>query len=71
MSTVDRELLEGMGNCYSVCGEDFESTVRMVASTRGRTATDVKEALARVAKDNGRDSDFRELRSRLPASFPL
>ncbi|MDA4126605.1 MAG: hypothetical protein OK452_05310 [Thaumarchaeota archaeon] len=35
MSPKDRELLEGMCNCYSVCGEGFEETVRMVASARG------------------------------------
>jgi hypothetical protein len=60
-----------MCNCYSVCGEDFENTVRMVANARRRTPDDVKEALARVARAHGRDSDYRVLRKRLPADFPF
>ncbi len=71
MTPRDRELLEGMCNCYSACGEDFENTVRMVASSRGRTKADVKETLGRLGKDHARDNDFRELRSRLPAGFPF
>jgi hypothetical protein len=71
LSPRDRELLEGMCNCHSVCGEGFEETVRMVASARGRTSDDVKETLARVAKVHSDDSDYALLRSRLPRDFPF
>jgi hypothetical protein len=67
----DRELLEGMCNCYSVCGEGFEETVRMVAASRGRTTSDVKQNLMILAKEHGRDGDYQVLRSRLPADFPF
>jgi hypothetical protein len=71
MSPKDRELLEGMCNCYSVCGEDFEGTVRMVAGARDRTAVDVKETLSRLAMENGTEDEYRSLRGRLPAEFPF
>jgi len=67
----DRELLEGMCNCYSVCGEDFENTVRMVAGSRGRAPEDVKRNLWRLAKENATEGDYHALRSRLPADFPF
>jgi len=68
---MERELLEGMCNCYSACGENFENTVRMVAHARGLTVADVKEILAMLAKDHGNDKDYMTLRSRLPAAFPF
>ena len=68
---MDRELMEGMCNCYSACGEDYDGTVRMVAGARGRTSAEVKETLARLAKDNANDIGFRELRNRLPSNFPF
>lgn len=71
MSPVDRELLQGMCNCYSVCGEDFENTVMMVASSRGRTKKDVKETLARLAEEHGREGEYLAFRRRLPADFPF
>lgn len=71
LSPVDRELLQGMCNCYSVCGEDFENTVGMVASSRGRTKEDVKETLARLAEEHGKEEEFLTLRRRLPADFPF
>jgi hypothetical protein len=67
----DRELLEGMCNCRSICGEDFDNTVKMVAGARGRTEEDVKETLLTVAKNHSRDKEYLTLRSRLPADFPF
>lgn len=69
LNPVDLELLQGMCNCYSVCGEDFEGTVRMVAGARGRTRDDVKEALARLAREHGGEQEYMALRKRLPAEF--
>jgi hypothetical protein len=71
LTPQDRELLEGMCNCYSVCGEDFENTVRMVAGSRGRTPEDVKRALSRLAKEDWTEPDYQALRSRLPTEFPF
>lgn len=71
MNPVEQELMEGMCNCYSVCGEGFEETVKMVASARKRTPTDVKQTLIRLARENGSDRYYRELRNRLPAGFPF
>jgi hypothetical protein len=67
----ERELLTGMGNCFEACGEDFDETVGMVASTRHRTREDVKQTLAAMREQYGRDPDYQALRSRLPGSFPL
>ena len=71
MTPRDQELLEGMCNCYSVCGEDFEDTVRMVAGSRGRTTDDVKKTLSRLAKESGTEAEYLALRNRLPAEFPF
>lgn len=71
MTPRDKELLEGMCNCYAVCGEDFEGTVAMVAGSRGRATGDVKETLQRIARENGNEREYRELRDRLPAGFPF
>lgn len=71
MTPEDKELLEGMCNCYSVCGENFENTVRMVAGSRGRTPEDVKETLLRLVKENANENDYRAFRSRLPPGFPF
>jgi hypothetical protein len=71
LTPKERELLQGMGNCYASCGDDFENTVGMVASARGRTSSDVKETLANMAKNYASDKDYVTLRSRLPAEFPF
>jgi hypothetical protein len=71
LTPKDRELLEGMCNCYSVCGEDFENTVRMVAGSRGRASEDVKVTLSRLAMENGAEPDYQTLRKRLPKDFPF
>lgn len=60
-----------MGNCYAACGEEFESTVRMVASSRSRTIEDVKQTLAGMREQYGRNPDYQSLRRRLPEAFPL
>ena len=60
-----------MCNCYAVCREDFENTVGMVACARHRTEADVKETLERMAGVYADDSDYKELRGRLPAEFPM
>jgi ferredoxin len=71
LNPVDEELMEGMGNCYSVCGEGFEETVRMVAGSRGRSESDVKDSLRRIAGQNGGEEEYKRLRARLPAEFPF
>lgn len=71
MNARERELLTGMGNCYEACGEDFEGTVRMVASSRHRTIDDVKTELGRMREAYGQDAEYVTLRERLPRSFPL
>lgn len=67
----ERELLTGMGNCYEACGADFEGTVEMVANSRRRTPSEVKETLARMRAEYRSDPDYQTLRRRLPESFPL
>lgn len=71
MNARERELLTGMGNCYEACGEDFEETVRMVASSRHRAIDDVKTELGRMREAYGQDAEYVTLRERLPRSFPL
>jgi hypothetical protein len=60
-----------MGNCYAACGENFEHTVEMVASSRGRTTEDVKQTLTRMAERYASDPDYHALRERVPASYPF
>jgi hypothetical protein len=67
----ERELLQGMGNCFAVCGEDFEGTTRMVASARGLEQDEVIQTLKIMRKNYGGDQDYKELRTRLPEDFPL
>ena len=67
----ERELLTGMGNCYEACGADFEGTVDMVANSRRREVSEVKETLARMRESYHTDPDYQALRRRLPESFPL
>ncbi len=67
----DRELLTGMGNCYDVCGEDFEETVRMVSSARGLTPDVVRARLDRIRKEWGESGTYQALRARLPDDFPF
>jgi len=69
MNARERELLQGMVNCYNTCHANFEETVGMVSSARGFTAEDVKETLNRLKESGG--EDYRALRGRLPKDFPL
>ncbi|MDX1534347.1 MAG: hypothetical protein R3291_01860 [Thermoplasmata archaeon] len=71
MDDSDRELLTGMGNCYDVCREDFEETVRMVSSARGLTADIVKARLLRMRDEWGDTEAYQALRARLPDDFPF
>lgn len=59
-----------MGNCFEACGEDFERTVEMVADSRRRSREEVKQTLVRLREQYGGDADYRQLRARLPTSFP-
>lgn len=68
---VDRELLEGMGNCYRACREGFEETMWMVGRARGLAPEEVKERLNRIREEFGETEEYRELRGRLPVDFPL
>lgn len=68
---ADRELLQGMGNCFEVCGDDFEHTVRMVARSRGLSPAEVKARLTYLKETLGDTPAYRRLRSRLPREFPL
>jgi hypothetical protein len=67
----DLELLTGMGNCYDVCGGNFEETVRMVSSARGLTPDVVKGRLNRIRAAWGESGTYQALRARLPDDFPF
>lgn len=67
----ERELLTGMGNCYAACGADFESTVEMVAGSRRLAPADVVATLKEIRERDGATEEYRALRSRLPAGFPV
>ncbi len=69
MNTRERELLQGMVNCYNTCHADFEDTIGMVSSARGLTPEDVKATLNRLKEAGG--EDYRNLRGRLPKHVPL
>ena len=69
MTPRERELLQGMVNCYHTCHADFEDTVGMVGSARGLSPEEVKGILARLRETGG--AEYQALRSRLPDTFPL
>ena len=71
MTPRERELLQGMGNCYEACHADFEDTVRMVGSGRDLSPEEVKTMLTRLKEKYGQDEEYKALRSRLPEDFPL
>jgi hypothetical protein len=66
----EEELLTGMGNCFAACHADFDDTLEMVSSSRGRTAEDVRAELGRMRSMYRGDPVYERLRSRLPAEFP-
>jgi len=69
MTPRERELLQGMVNCYHTCHADFEGTVSMVGSARGLSPEEVRGILARLRETDG--PEYKALRSRLPDAFPL
>lgn len=71
MTPTQRELLQGMSNCYTACGDDFENTVWMVARARELTADDVKRMLAEMKEKYSNDPEYLDLRKNLPSDFPL
>lgn len=68
---MDRELLEGMGNCYAACHASFDETIRMVSESRDRSADDVISALRRMKRELSAEPDYRRLRGRFPLEFPV
>ena len=71
MTPKERELLQGMVNCYHACHASFEDTASMVGSTRGLSPEEVKEILSRMREADVHGEEYRALRSRLPDDFPL
>jgi hypothetical protein len=67
----EKELLQGMCNCYSVCGADFEGTVSMVGGARGLSSAQVKDMLAKIKETYGKDQLYVEMRKKLPRDFPM
>ncbi|MCI4351721.1 MAG: hypothetical protein L3K15_09465, partial [Thermoplasmata archaeon] len=68
---VERELLQGMGNCFEACRDDFVGTIGMVAGARRRSREDVIATLRRMREVYGGDPEYVELRGRFPAEFPV
>ncbi len=71
MSPRERELLQGMSNCYAACHADFEDTISMVGGSRGLSLDEVRDMLARIRERYGQDEEYRKLRGRLPEDFPM
>lgn len=70
MTPRERELLQGMGNCYAACHGTFDETVAMVAGSRGRSVSDVRATLTDLRTRCGLEPEFLELRARVPLEFP-
>ncbi len=71
VSPRERELLQGMGNCYAACHGSFEETVEMVGGSRGLKPGEVKRMLTEIRERYGQDEDYKTLRSRFPEEFPV
>ena len=71
MTPEERELLQGMGNCYAACRASFEETLKMVGGSRSLSPEEVKTALTKLRKKYGTDREYKELRSRFPETFPV
>jgi hypothetical protein len=67
----DKELLQGMRNCYTVCGGNFEETIDMVSSARDREPEEVKVTLLRLSKEYGHTKTYQKLRTQIPEDFPF
>lgn len=70
MTPRERDLLEGMGNCFAACHASFEETIRMVGGHRGLTPDQVRENLKRLREAYADTDEYRLLRERVPADFP-
>ncbi|MCH8905931.1 MAG: hypothetical protein IH840_02490 [Candidatus Heimdallarchaeota archaeon] len=71
MKYEEKELLEGMRNCYNWCEKDFDGTIEMVSSARDREPEEVKTTLKRLAKDYSQSKEYQKLRAEIPAEFPF
>jgi hypothetical protein len=69
MTPKERELLQGMVNCYNTCHANFEETVGMVSSARGLDPEEVKEILNSLKSAGG--DEYQAFRIRLPNDFPM
>ena len=69
MTPEERELMNGMVNCYHACHANFKETVGMVGSARGLSSEEVKEILERLKQEDS--SEYKALRQKLPDDFPL
>ncbi|OLS22432.1 MAG: hypothetical protein HeimC2_29590 [Candidatus Heimdallarchaeota archaeon LC_2] len=67
----EKELLEGMRNCHRACGKDFEGTVKMVSSVRGREEAEVNLTLLEIAGKYGSSKEYKDLREKIPQEFPF
>ena len=71
LTPKERELLQGMGNCYSTCHANFDETVQMVSSARGLHPDVVKTMLRVMRERDGQNEEYKVLRKRLPDDFPI
>ena len=69
VSPEERELLQGMGNCYAACHATFEETVEMVGGSRGLKPSEVKKMLIDIRTKHHQDEEYKALRSRFPEEF--
>lgn len=63
--------MTGMGNCYEACHATFEETLEMVGGNRGLSPAEVRSLLVAIRDRDGSDAEYRRLRERLPAEFPI
>lgn len=71
MTPRELNILQGMVNCFRVCGEDFENTVWMVAARRDLKTEEVKKMLFKMKAKYGGDEEYIVLRKKLPQDFPI
>jgi hypothetical protein len=67
----EKELLQGMRNCYDVCGEDYDRTVEMVSSARDRDPSEVEKTLVSLRKKYGHTKEYQKIRNQIPEDFPF
>ncbi len=71
MEDAEKELIEGIANCYNTCHGDFKNTVRMVARARGLSESEVLSMLDKIKATYENSKEYAAIKSRLPADFPL